>query len=76
MAKPRGRSARIVSESTDDGVVTEFEGQRAVEDAIFSRIHDHRFFLPEQAPVCQGMMRGEFGYQVNTLDGRQVLSSN
>ena len=27
-------------------------------------------------PVCQGTMRGEFGYQANTLAGRQVLSGN
>jgi hypothetical protein len=53
MAKPLGQSARMVSESSDDGKVTEFEGQSVVEEAILSRIHDHWFYLPEQAPVCQ-----------------------
>ena len=47
MAKPRGQSARIVSESADDSAVTEFQGQSAVEEAIVLRIHDHLFYLPE-----------------------------
>ena len=47
-----------------------------MEEAIFSRIHDHRFYLPEQALVCQGTMRGKFGYQANMLAERQVLSGN
>ena len=47
-----------------------------MEEAIFSRIHDHWFYLPEQAQLWQGIMCGEFGYQVNKLDVRQVLSGN
>ena len=76
MAKPRSRSARIVSESAEDGAVTKFKGQSAVDKAIFLRIHAHRFYLPEQAPVFQGTLRIEFGYQTNMVAGRQVPSED
>ena len=66
----------MVSESADDGTVTKFKEQSAVEEAIFSRIHNYRFYLPEHAPVCQGRLHGKFGYQVNTVAGRHMLSGD
>ena len=68
-----GRSARVVSEKLDDGNTVEHEGQDAVEEAIWSNIHDERFYRAEQAPICQDRLRGEFGYQADTLSARQVL---
>jgi hypothetical protein len=53
--------------------VAGFEGQSNVEEAIWSKIHDKCFYLPAQASVCKGVLRGEFGYQANTAAGRQVL---
>ena len=73
MRKSFGRSARIVSEKLDNGNIVEHEGQDAVEEAIWSNIHDERFYLAEQAPICQDRLRGEFGYQADTLAARQVL---
>ena len=64
----------IVSEKSDDSNVTKFEGQSRVEEAIWSTIHDKRFYLPEQAPVCKGILEGEFEYQDNTTANWQILS--
>ena len=46
----------MVSEETGDGKVEEFEGQSAVEQAIWDGIHNKRFYLAEQAPICKGSL--------------------
>ena len=56
-----------------DGEVTEYVGQFAVEQAIWQGIHHKRFYLAEQAPICQGPMREAFGYLATTIAARQVL---
>ena len=78
MKKPKGRSARVVSEESEagDGEVTEYEGQTAVEQAIWNGIHNKRFYLAEQAPICQGPMREAFGYLATTIAARQVLEGS
>ena len=66
-------SARVVSERTDDGTIVEYEGQKNVEEAIWSNIHDERFYAAEKSPICQDMLRGEFVYQADTPAIRRVL---
>ena len=73
MRKSYGRSARVVSERTDDGNIVEYEGQKNVEEAIWSKIHDERFYAAEKAPICPDRIRGEFGYQADTPAARRVL---
>ena len=73
MSKPRGRSARVVQATEDDGRVIDISGQEAVEDAIGDRIHRQRFYGSESAPICRGDLRGEFGYMANTAAAREVL---
>ena len=73
MRKSCGRSARVVSERTDDGNIVEYEGQKNVEEAIWSNIHDELFYAAEKAPICQDRLRGEFGYQADTPAASQVL---
>ena len=73
MHKSYGRSARVVSEKTDDGDIVEYEGQKKVEEAIWSKIHDEQFYVAEKVPICQDMLRGEFGYQSDTPSARRVL---
>ena len=51
MRKSYGRSAQVVSEKTDDGNIVEYEGQKKVEEAIWSKIHDERFYAAEKAPI-------------------------
>ena len=73
MGKRMGRSVRVVQVETEDGDVTEFEGQDQVQTALWGNIHDRRFYLAEQAPICQGRLRGEFGYLARTASARSVL---
>ena len=53
MRKSYGRSARVVSDKTDDGNIVEYEGQNNVEEAIWSKIHDEQFYAAEKAPIYQ-----------------------
>ena len=73
MSKSYDRSARIVSEVSGDGVVTEHEGQDKVQNALWSNIHDKQLITAKQAPVCQGRLRGEFGYQAVSKSAKEVL---
>ncbi len=74
MAKKSGRSVTRVQVVERDGRVREATTRREVESTIFGEIHGKRFYLAEQAPICKGKMRGEFGYMANTDAGRAVLS--
>ena len=71
--KPKGRSARVVTEEREGGVIKEHWGKSAIERAIWGGIHNQRFYLGEQAPICKGMMRDAFGYLETTITARQVL---
>ena len=73
MSKSYGQSARIVSEVSVDGVVTDHKGQDKVQNALWSNIHDKRLITVEQAPVCRGRLRGEFGYQAVSKSAKEVL---
>ena len=73
-SKPKGRSVRVVSKENGDGGIIEYEGQLAVEKAIWGEIHNKRFYLEEQAPICKGSMRDVFGYLATALPARQVLA--
>ena len=73
MRKSYGRSTRVVSEKTDYGNIVEYEGQKTVEEAIWSKIHNERFYAAEKAPICQDRLRGEFEYQADTPAARQLL---
>lgn len=74
MAKKSGRSVTRVQVVERDGSVWESATKREVESTLFGEIHGKRFYLAEQAPICKGRMRGEFGYMANTSAGRAVLS--
>ena len=47
---------------------------KKVEEAIWSKIHDERFYAAEKSPICQDRLRGEFGYQADTPAARRVLN--
>ena len=38
------------------------------------RIHDKRFYLPENVTIYKRVLQGEFVYEDNAIAGRQVLS--
>ena len=41
---------------------------------IFNEIHNKRFYLAEEAPICQGELRGEFGYQAFSPTAKAILA--
>jgi hypothetical protein len=41
---------------------------------IWKKIHQECYHLAEEAPICQGRLGGEFGYNANTLSGEAVLN--
>ena len=59
-----------------DGSIWESATKREVESTLFGEIHGKRFYLAENAPICKGRLRGEFGYMANTPAGRAVLSGH
>ena len=71
--KRKRRSVRVVTEDLGGGVTREHNDQTQVEAAIFSNIQDQRFYPAENAPICRGRLRGEFGYLANTLAGDDAL---
>jgi hypothetical protein len=73
MRKNKGSSVKSAQIQDDEGGVTEFTAQEEVEGAIWSEIHGKRFYLAEQAPICQGGLRGEFGYMANIVAAQEVL---
>ncbi len=70
IGKKQGRSVRLVH--TDNRAV--HEGKDEVESALFSEIHQQQFHVAEQAPICQGRLRGDFGYLANTAESAAVLA--
>ena len=47
--------------------------QETVERTIFSEIHEKRYTLAGEAPICNGELFQDFGYQSNTKAARAVL---
>eukprot|EP00956_Cyclotella_meneghiniana_P011480 scaffold16146_cov116-Cyclotella_meneghiniana.AAC.1 len=74
MSKRCGRSVTMVQRERADGEVDEARTQEEVEHMIWEEIHGKRFYLAEQAPICKGRLRGDFGYMANTRSAQSVLS--
>ena len=73
MSAHRASSAKAVQVEADDGTIVNLEGKYIIEKAILPQIHDKRFDLAGQAPICQGTLRGEFGYLVINKVFEKVL---
>ena len=74
MARSQGRSVREVKVRMEDGTARVATTQSEVERTIWSNIHGKRFHIAEQAPICQGRLRGEFGYMSDTKAAEEVLA--
>jgi hypothetical protein len=72
--KQKGRSVRSVKVPMDGGGVVEYEDERGVVEALKKGICHSRFHLAEEAPICKGRLRGEFGYNAVTPAGAAVLA--
>ncbi len=36
--------------------------QEGVQNTIFNKVHQKQYNLVEEAPICKGTLRGQFGY--------------
>lgn len=73
LGKKRGRSVSTVQVEDSQGAITDYNTQEGIQEAIFSEIHQKRFFLAEAAPICNGALRGEFGYLAISRTARAIL---
>eukprot|EP00956_Cyclotella_meneghiniana_P010074 scaffold13929_cov79-Cyclotella_meneghiniana.AAC.4 len=74
LGKRRGSSVASVQVPDGEGGHVELNSQKEVQEAIWNNVHQSRYHLAEEAPICQGRLRGEFGYNAETLAARQVLA--
>jgi hypothetical protein len=74
LGKRRGSSVSSVQMKDDDGETITYSTQEEVQNVIWSEVHQSRYHMAEEAPICQGRLRGEFGYSASTLAARQVLN--
>ena len=74
MATQRGQSVQRVQAEDDAGVMVEYTTQSDIENVIWKNIHHRRFYLAEEAPICQPPLREAFGYNAQTTAGRAVLA--
>ena len=74
LGKRRGCSVRAIQVEHQDGTISEYDTQAEVQHMIWEKIHRERYHLAEEAPICQGYLRGEFGYNANTPAGEAVLN--
>ena len=73
MKKQSGGSVRVVQMEDGEGELVEYTTQAEVHDAIWNNIHRKRFYLAEEAPICQAPLREEFGYNADSEVGEEVL---
>jgi hypothetical protein len=71
--KKRTRSATLVQVEEQSGLVSESTTKDTVEDAIFREVHDKRYTMAKEAPICSGQLFDDFGYVANTLASKAVL---
>ena len=76
LGKRRGSSIREVQAEDLDGTTTEYTTQSEVQQIIWEKIHRERYHLAEEAPICQGRLRGKFGYNADTPSGEAVLEGS
>ncbi len=55
------------------GGVIDYETEEGVHEAIFNKVHWKRYNLVEEALICQGGLRGQFGYTSTSPTTKTVL---
>ncbi len=53
-------------------MVDEYTTQETMQEAIWSNIHYKRFYLAEEAPICCGQLRQDFGYNAATRTAADI----
>jgi hypothetical protein len=72
--KKRMRSATTIQVEAKRGAILERTTQDAVENTIFTKIHEKRYTLAGEAPICNGESFNQFGYMANTPASKAVLN--
>ena len=72
----RGQSVRAVQVKDGAGGVLDFDTEEAVQEAIFNEVHRKRYNLAEEAPICQGVLCGQFGYTATSPTAQSVLNGS
>ena len=71
-----------VPRSGSEDQVDKHTNQATVHEAIWVKIHYKRLYLAEEAPICQGQLRSDFGYnnatrvEADILEGRYEFPEN
>ncbi len=71
--KKRTPSASLVQVEEQLGLVLESTTKDTVEAAIFREVHNKRYMLAKETPICSGRLYDDFGYVANTPASRAVL---
>jgi len=72
--KKKTRSATTIQAEAPGGAIVEHTTRESVEQTIFSEIHNKRYTMAGEAPICKGGLFEEFGYTSNTAAGKAVLN--
>ncbi len=67
------RSATTIQVKAKGGAILERTMQDAVENTIFTKIHEKRYTLAGEAPICNGELFKQFGCMANTPASKAVL---
>ena len=73
LGKQRAGACFKVQIELEDGTMKEVSSQEEVQQAIWDNVHMKRFYLAEEAPICNGELRGMFGYNATTITARRIL---
>jgi hypothetical protein len=74
LGKKRGTSVSAVQLQDEEGNIREYNTQQEVQDVIWKEVHQSRYHLAEEAPICNGALRGEFGYNATSNAAQAVLA--
>jgi hypothetical protein len=74
LGKPRSGACLKVQVEKENGEMEEFSEKSSLHRAIWDNIHRKQFVLAEDAPLCQGRLRGRFGYCSISITARAILN--
>ena len=60
----------------ENGQITEYSTQQEVQSVVWDKIHQECYHMAEEAPICQGRLREDFGYNADTPAGDKVLEGS
>jgi hypothetical protein len=69
----RSRSVWAVQVKDGAGGVIDYKTKESVQEAIFNEVHWKRYNLAKEVLICQGAVRGQFGYISTSSTAQTVL---